>query len=162
MQIITVNEDSNFLEVERVAKAAFSETPDSTLDEWFSLSYMKAMIQEQRGLCLLAISPEGKGAGIIYAQQENPINGKEGIEKWVIIIAGVDPEFTDQGIGSDLLEELEKQAKARGIKKMFTFTNKGDDKVIHFYHKNGYEDAGWVKDYQYGTDNSAVFLLKYL
>ncbi len=45
---------------------------------------------------------------------------------------------------------------------MFTFTNKEDERVINFYRKNGYEDAGWVKDYQYGKNNSAVFLLKYL
>ena len=45
---------------------------------------------------------------------------------------------------------------------MFTYTNKTDEKVINFYRKNGYEDAGWIKDYQYGKDNSAAFLLKSL
>ena len=45
---------------------------------------------------------------------------------------------------------------------MFVFTNKEDKKVINFYKKNGYKDAGWVKDYQYGKNNSAIFLLKYI
>ncbi len=45
---------------------------------------------------------------------------------------------------------------------MFIFTNKDDDQVVNFYKKCGYKDAGWIKDYQYGKGNSAVFLLKHL
>jgi ribosomal protein S18 acetylase RimI-like enzyme len=80
----------------------------------------------------------------------------------VIVLLGVDPKFIGKGIGSFLLKELEKELKDRKIKKLFTFTNKSDEEVIHFYRKNGFHDAGWIKDYQYGKDNSAVFLLKYL
>lgn len=45
---------------------------------------------------------------------------------------------------------------------MFVYTNKDDEQVINFYKKNNYEDAGYIKDYQYGKNNSAAFLLKYL
>lgn len=142
--------------------SSFSETPDDSLEEWFSFSYMREMINQKRGFGIKAETGEGETAGIIYAQQENPINGREGEEKWVILIAAIVPEHTGKGIGSLLLTELEKLAQKQNVKKMFTFTNKDDDQVINFYKKNGYEDAGWVKDYQYGENNSAVFLLKYL
>jgi len=99
---------------------------------------------------------------MIYAQQENPINGKEGLDKWVIVIAAVKAGVTGSGIGSGLLKTMEEHAREQKASKMFVYTNKDDDKVIHFYQKNGYEDAGWIRDYQYGRGNSAVFLLKYL
>ena len=57
---------------------------------------------------------------------------------------------------------VEKEIKLLGCKKLFVFTNKEDERVINFYKKNGFSDAGWIKDYQYGQNNSAVFLLKYL
>ena len=162
MNILAIDLDKDLAAVRAVAEKAFSETPDSALNEWFDFAYMEKMIKEERGLCLKAVTDENKIAGMIFALQESPINSKAGIEKWVIIIAAVDPEYTGKGTGSLLLEKLEEMAKTRGVKKMFTYTNKTDEKVINFYRKNGYEDAGWIKDYQYGKDNSAAFLLKYL
>lgn len=143
-----------------VAKNAFSFTSDSNLNDWFSFEEMVNNIKNKRGVCLISFDEEDDG--MIYAQQESPVNGKEGLEKWVIIITGTDPNRTGKGIGSFLLESLVKEIKLLGCKKLFVFTNKGDDKVINFYKKNGFVDAGWIKDYQYGEDNSAVFLLKYL
>jgi len=162
MNTILLDTNSDLSEIETIAKAAFSSTPDSSLEDWFSCPYMKKMIQEGRGFCLKAISDEDKITGCIYAQQENPINGKEGEDKWVIIIAAVDPNFTGKGVGSLLLKDLEALARSKKVSKIFTFTNKDDERVINFYRKNGYEDAGWIKDYQYGKNNSAVFLLKHL
>ncbi len=162
MNISRINLSTDLPKVEEVANLAFSTTSDSSLDEWFSFSYMKQMITENRGICLKAIVDSDQIAGILYAQQENPINGKEGVEKWVIILAAINPKYTGKGVGSELLKELELQVIQKGCKKIFVFTNSGDEKVINFYHKNGYEDAGMIKDYQYGENNSAVFLLKYL
>lgn len=162
MKIIPLDITKDIERVEEISKLAFSITPDSSLEEWFSFDYMQKMITEHRGLCLKSLNENNEMTGMIYAQQENPINGKEGVEKWVIIIAGVDPKHAGQGIGSALLNKLENQLKSQGIKKLFTFTNKNDEKVVNYYKKNGYKDAGWIKDYQYGKDNSAVFLLKYL
>jgi len=162
MKIFQIDADNDMEIVESVAKSAFSETPDASLDNWISFSYMKKTIKEGRGYGLKAVDNNEQVAGIIYAQQENPINGKEGEEKWVIIIAAVAPQYSGKGIGSLLLFDLELLARKHKVKKLFTFTNKGDEQVINFYKKNGYIDAGWIKDYQYGKDNSAVFLLKYL
>lgn len=149
-------------EVMTVAESSFSTTPDSSLDEWFSFDQMQNYISQGRGMCLKAVSDTNEILGMIYAQQENPINGKEGIDKWVIVIAAVKAPATGSGIGSGLLKTLEAEVKKLGASKMFVYTNKDDETVINFYQKNGYEDAGWIRDYQYGQGNSAVFLLKYL
>lgn len=148
--------------IQEVAQRAFSSTPDSSLSEWFSFESMQEYIKNGRGLCLKAVNENNKIVGMMYAQQESPINGKEGLEKWVVILAAVTPEASGSGIGAYLLKEMETQAIERGAVKMFVYTNKDDERVIHFYQKNGYEDAGWIRDYQYGKGNSAVFLLKYL
>lgn len=148
--------------VKNLAERAFSSTPDSSLDEWFSFSEMEINIQQGRGVCIKALDDQGKIVGMTYAQQESPINGREGREKWVIVIAAVEPSASGAGIGSGMLRDLEGYIKEHGGVKLFTYTNKGDERVMNFYRKNGYEDAGWIKDYQYGKDNSAVFLLKYL
>ena len=149
-------------ELRSVAAAAFGDSPDADVSEWFSFDEMTAVISRGRGICVQACDATGLVLGFIYAQQENPINGKEGTEKWMVVILAVDPGVAGTGIGTVLLHEIERRAADSGAVKMFVYTNQGDDAVVGFYHKNGYMDAGWVQDYQNGQENSAVFLLKYL
>ena len=59
-----------------------------------------------------------------------------------------------------LLKEIESEAKNSGAIKIFTHTNKEDDKVIAFNIKYGYELTGSVSNYYY--DGSATFLVKLL
>ncbi len=153
--------NQNIAPLKALAEKAFGSTGDANLDEWFSFDEMKRAIKSGSGVCVVATQNQ-KIVGLAFAQQESPVNAKEGKEKWVIILTAVDPLCAGSGIGTQLLVELEKQALAKGAQKIFVFTNKDDGQVVNFYHKNGYADAGWVKDYQYGIDNSAVFLLKYL
>lgn len=149
-------------DLENLSRKVFESTTDAKIDEWFSFIEMKAAIENQRGVCVKAVSGDGKLLGFVFAQQESPINGKEGLEKWVIVIIAVDLDSAGQGVGTLLLKGVEKQALDRNANKMFVYTNKSDDRVVSFYEKNGYSSAGWVKDYQYGRNNSAVFLIKYL
>lgn len=162
MIIKTFQTIEDYSDLELISKKAFGTTSDSNISEWFSFNEMRKAIDQERGICLKALSDDNKLLGFIYAQQENPINGNEGLEKWVIVIIAVDPTFSRKGIGSSLMKEIEKQAINYNAQKMFVYTNKGDNDVINFYKKNGYSDAGWIKDYQYGENNSAVFLLKKL
>lgn len=162
MLILPINVNIDIEAVRHVAELAFGDTPDASLEQWFSFAEMEKTIKNSRGICLKAVSDDEQTVGMLYAQAENPINGKEGLEKWVIVILAVDPQSKGKGIGSALLKEIEQQAKNKGVAKMFVYTNKDDEQVINFYRKNNYKDAGYIKDYQYGKDNSAVFLLKYL
>ncbi len=143
-----------------VVEKAFSDTPDSNLSDWFSFEEMTVSISNNRGVGLKAINENNRIVGIIHAHAENPIYAKEGTEKWVITNVAVVPEVAGQGVGSQLISAIESECKKRRVKKLFVHTNKGDDKVIHFYQKNGFQDASWVKDYYYAGD--AVFFIKYL
>lgn len=155
---IDINKDVSL--VERVVREAFSSTPDSDLSDWFSFPEMVEGIKKDRGICLKAVDEMGSIAGIIHAQQENPINGREGIEKWVITNTAVIPSASGKGVGSKLLEAIESEVKKRGAKKIFVHTNVGDERVIRFYQKNGYQEAGSIQNYYYA--GSATFLLKSL
>jgi len=157
-----INLSNDLDDLNNLVSKAFSSTSDSSIKEWFSFSEMAQMIVKKRGICIKAIDNENNLIGMIYAQQESPINNIEGVEKWVIIMSAVSPEISGKGIGSGLLKAIENSAKEKKAKKMFVFTNLDDERVINFYKKNNYQDAGWIKDYQYGKGNSAVFLLKYL
>lgn len=162
MNISIVDLNKDIEELRKVAQNAFSTTPDSDLSDWFSFTEMIKAINENHAICLKAIDDNSHIVGIIYAQQESLINGKEGEEKWVIVLAAVDSQESGKGIGSMLLKKLENLLLQKGVLKIFVYTNQGDEKVINFYKKNEYQDAGWIKDYQYGKGNSAVFLIKYL
>ncbi len=162
MKIESVIFPQDVREVELVTRDAFSETDDASLAEWLSFGEMENVINKGDGICLKAVDDTGRILGVIYAEQERPSNGNEGVEKWVIILAAVLREESGKKIGSQLLSEIEKIVRDSDGVKMFVFTNEGDERVICFYKKNGYKDAGRIQDYQYGKGNSAVFLLKYL
>ncbi len=157
-----MNADEDTAALRHVAEAAFGHGPDADLDEWFSFEEMSKAIKAGRGACMKALDSSGQLQGFTYAQPENPINGREGLDKWVIVLAAVKPEAEGHGIGGQLLAGIEQQASSKGASKMFVYTNAGDERVINFYHENGYQDAGYVRDYQHGEGNSAVFLLKQL
>ena len=162
MKIVIADLPNDAEQLRIVADKAFQSTPDSSIDTWFSFVEMEDLIKRERGICLKAVTESGGIIGMIVAHQESPINGKESEEKWVISLEAVLPENSGQGVGSALLTELEAKVRSKGATKLFTYTNKDDEKVINFYKNNGFEDAGWIRDYQYGQGNSAVFLLKYL
>ena len=153
--------DGDTTTLKALAQEVF-EDEDWNVDEWFSFSEMSRQIELNRGACFRAVSETDELLGYIYGQQESPINGVEGIQKWVIVITAVSSDISGQGIGGMLLTELEKYAASQGAMKMFVYTNQGDARVINFYIKNGYSKAGTIKEYQYGHNNAADFLLKYL
>lgn len=152
----------DLIDLQHVAVQAFSTTSDASLAQWFSFEEMVSLIDRRLGVCLKAVDEDNRIIGMTFAQQESPINGQESKEKWVIILAAVAPDYAGQGVGSALLKALEEHVVKTGAVKLFVYTNKDDEKVINFYRRNGYEDAGWIKDYQYGQGNSAIWLLKYL
>ncbi len=160
MIISPINVNKDIPLIEQVVREAFSSTPDSNLSDWFSFPEMAESIRKDQGICLKAVDERGPIIGIIHAQQENPINGKEGTEKWVITNTAVIPPASGKGVGSKLLEAIELEAQKHGAKKIFVHTNINDKRVIHFYQKNGYQEAGSIQNYYYA--GPAIFLLKFL
>lgn len=52
----------------------------------------------------------------------------------------VDPEFSNKGIGKELLKEFIVQAQLRGKQMIYLTTDlKANDKVLQFYKKNGFK-----------------------
>ena len=162
MKIESIRIPQDLQEVISITQDAFSDGSDSSLSDWLSFEEIEKQISNRRGICLKAEDENGKILGVTYAEQERPANGREGLEKWVVILAAVLKSESGKGIGSQLLSSLEESISSLGGVKIFIFTNEGDEQVINFYKKNGYRDAGRIEDYQYGKGNSAVFLLKYL
>ena len=162
MNILKTELKEDFEELYLLVKDSFADGEDGVLEEWLSFDYMKFMIEEKRGLCVKIVTDEGESIGMVYGQQENPVNGREGVSKWVVVVMCIHPECTGGGVGGRLLAAFEKELKFLKVEKIFTYTNHDDEQVINFYRKNGYRDAGVVKNYQYGKDNSAAFLVKYL
>ncbi len=134
-------------EIIELISLSFSLTSDSALGEWLSFDEMRGVINREQGVCIGATDEFGTLVSMIYAQQENPVNGKEGAEKWVIIVEAIHPKQKNKGIGSNLLRAIEDCVRKNGGKKMFVFTNEGDERVINFYKKNNYKDAGHIRDY---------------
>ena len=159
MEIVPIDLKVDLQEVERVVEEGFSNTPDSKLSDWFSFSEMSSSIEKETGVCLKYVEG-GEIIGMVHAQEENPINGREGREKWVIICIAVTPENKGKGVGSKLLLVIEAEARKHGASKLFVHTNKNDERVIRFYLKNGYRTAGTINNYYY--DGSAIFFLKNL
>jgi ribosomal protein S18 acetylase RimI-like enzyme len=160
MKFVQIKKTDPLSPIKNVITSAFSQTPDSNINDWFSLEQMFKTIKNNTGIGLKSINAQGEITGIIHAMQENPINGREGTEKWVITNLAVTPNQTGKGIGTRLISELEEKLKNKQVKKIFVHTNLEDSRVIHFYERNGYKKAGQIKNYYY--DGSAVFLLKEL
>lgn len=162
MKIKPIEIPQDIQEMVSVTQDAFANSGDASLSDWLSFKEIEKQISDKRGICLKATDENEKILGITYAEHDRPVNGREGLEKWVVILAAVLKSESGKKIGSQLLSSLEETIRSLGGIKIFIFTNEGDKQVINFYRKNGYKDAGRVEDYQYGKGNSAVFLLKHL
>lgn len=56
----------------------------------------------------------------------------------------VEEPYRNQGLGSYLLHEVEREAKEKGAYVLFTY---GCDWVVDFFHRNGYTARGALADY---------------
>lgn len=81
-QIHPINPQQDIEEATNVITGAFSETPDSDISDWFSVTEMVDTINKNRGVCLKAVE-NNQIIGVVHVQAENPINGREGTEKWI-------------------------------------------------------------------------------
>lgn len=95
---------------------------------------------------------DGKIIGIsgLYYDYEDP----NGI-MWLDYLA-VKPELQGQGYGSIMLENLEKIAKGKKVKKLCVFTD--SEKPVGFYEKKGFKVCGRLEEY-YGK-NPRIWLFK--
>ena len=54
---------------------------------------------------------------------------------------GVDPDYRQQGIGEQLVNEFAKHLKSLGVETMHTLVDTNDSKLIHFFNKSGFSPS---------------------
>lgn len=70
-------------------------------------------------------------------------------------------KYQGQGIGTKLLQHIEKYAKKQGFRKVCLYTNKVLKKTRRFYEKNGYKKVNEFQDYYgYGKQRTTVLYCK--
>lgn len=104
---------------------------------------------------LIAVSGEKKVVGFI-CYGEIPMTDRRFDLYWV----AVDPALGRQGIGRQLLAQMEAELGAQGPARVYVDTSStpGYDSARGFYEKNGYQVACVFHDFYRGGDNKVVYL----
>ncbi|KGL39658.1 GNAT family N-acetyltransferase [Listeria newyorkensis] len=82
---------------------------------------------------------DGKIAGILGYHSPIPLKSNEHV--WTLDIA-VHPDFQKHGVGSALMKELYRIAKAENKKKISLRVLSTNEKAIQFYTKHGFQKEG--------------------
>ena len=92
-----------------------------------------------------------KEALFLVAEEEDRVLGYIGIylsfEEGGITNVSVDSSCRNKGVGSALVEQLKKEAQARGTEKIFLEVRVSNKPAIHLYEKQGFEKVGCRKNF---------------
>lgn len=164
-----INSDPNKVELHNLFERSFAEIlNDDTgyftdelnqdkLSEWFDFDEMIKSLPNGKLVEVRDKTNQLIGAGFIAKQ--NPINWPDG-HKAELFIIGVLPGHEKLGIGSQILQKCEEQAKLLGAEKILINAHSMQPQLHHFYQKNGYEIIGTLKNYYANGD--AIFFSKNL
>ncbi|MBU1276094.1 MAG: GNAT family N-acetyltransferase [Proteobacteria bacterium] len=118
---------------EKVIKASRKEYYELKFEKLFkSKDYLPAS--------LVAEGENGRVLGFIMGEI---YMGEYGIlqEEATLDTIGVDPNYRNQGIGEQLINEFMKHLKSLGVKKINTLVNWNDSKLIHFFSTNQFSPS---------------------
>lgn len=74
----------------------------------------------------------------------------------------VKPEYRNRGIGSALLEEINKESRKLNLSFLTLEVRESNLSAIHLYQKKGYEKVGTRKDFYNSPRENAVLLTYFL
>lgn len=104
---------------------------------WSEKAFMDSLSQEE--------------ALFLVAEEEDRVLGYIGIylsfEEGEITNVSVDSSCRNKGVGSALVEQLKKEAQARGTEKIFLEVRVSNEPAIHLYEKQGFEKVGCRKNF---------------
>jgi ribosomal protein S18 acetylase RimI-like enzyme len=126
------------------------------LEEWMDLNAVVDELSRKGKLLLGYIGTELKAAAFINASASATY--PDGCKYQLYFIA-VNPEDHHQGYGTLLLRYAEQEAKAAGARSLWLDTPADWPELHKFYIKQGYVDAGVLKDY-YSNGDAKFFKKK--
>lgn len=101
----------------------------------FALDVLLSM-KPETWVAALRATASYSGSKEVYAK----LRGELGNSLVELASIAVDPEFSNKGIGKELLKEFIVQAQLRGKQMIYLTTDlKANDKVLQFYKKNGFK-----------------------
>lgn len=87
----------------------------------------------------IAVQPELFLVGLLAGKVISSVmGGYDGHRGWLYYLA-VDPEYQHQGVGKQIVTEIERRIKQRGCPKINLMVRTSNKKVIAFYRSLGYE-----------------------
>lgn len=87
----------------------------------------------------MAVQPELFLVGLLAGKVISSVmGGYDGHRGWLYYLA-VDPEYQGQGLGKQIVTEIERRIKQRGCPKINLMVRTSNKKVIAFYRSLGYE-----------------------
>ncbi|ABU81760.1 ribosomal protein S18-alanine N-acetyltransferase [Ignicoccus hospitalis] len=87
------------------------------------------------------------------------IAAKEVDKKLHLLNFAVDPQYRGLGIGSALLESLEKLAKKKGLKSIYLEVEEDNYRAMRLYKKMGFVEVGRIRKY-YPWGKDAIVMVK--
>lgn len=137
-------------EIEVIERKAFPEGP-------YENELLRHIFTDRHSMNEIALV-EGRVAGYIVALLMDEHNAD--IEN-----IAVDPDQGRKGIGSVLLESMEKKLQAVGIRRIMLEVRDKNTEAIDFYGKHGYKVMDYIRNYyveRYRGSRSAYRMIKVL
>ncbi|MBU0975438.1 MAG: N-acetyltransferase [Patescibacteria group bacterium] len=145
-----------FLDLVEQDEEKFDENNGQSLREWFGIDELRDYLKHSR---IIVAEEDGKLVGAAIVGKQNPLTWPDG-KKCEVFNLGVLPEHRNKGLGSDLMEAVEKEAKLMGAKSIVLNVHELMTETQKFYEKLGYKRTGILRYYY--ENGSAVFFMKKL
>ncbi len=117
--------------------------------------------QLAQGYPFYAVEKEGRvvGFGLLH-----PYGRSETMRRAAEVSYFIAPEFTGWGVGSDLLERLVEDARARGIDTLLASVSSENEGSIRFHARHGFVEAGRLRRVgrKFGKDFDVVWMQRFL
>lgn len=133
--------DKNAVRIRRMT----SSDIDSTLGIWWAdipeKENVTSQLQSPLDLSFFA-EYEGILVGFILAQLEYaglPMTGTS-----VVFLIAINPDYQNKGIGTMLIEALEKYSKSKGINLIRVVVPQSDTKIIKYFTKAGFSKSNMM------------------
>ncbi len=129
---------------------------DDTPEAAFISESLRVYIEERFGA-----AEKKPFVAVLRSQTQEILGGLKGFSHWhwlYISQLWVKENVRSNGLGKDLLEAVEAEARARGDRGLYVDTFEA--KTRDFYLKNGFREIGAIEDFPAGT--SRYFLEKHL